>query len=66
VAERHELRFLNDGRYGNSRSWMGSEIGKGWVELEFAQEETIERVVWGRDREGKLSDRLATDYRIEM
>jgi len=66
VAERHELRFLNDGRYGNSRSWMGSEIGKGWVELEFAQEETIERVVWGRDREGKLSDRLATDYRIEI
>ena len=66
VAERHELRFLNDGRYGNSRSWMGNEIGKGWVELEFAQEETIERVVWGRDREGKLSDRLATDYRIEI
>jgi mono/diheme cytochrome c family protein len=66
VAERHELRFLNDGRYGNSRSWMGSEIGKGWVELEFAQEETIERVVWGRDREGKFTDRLATDYRIEV
>jgi mono/diheme cytochrome c family protein len=66
VAERHELRFLNDGRYGNSRSWMGSEIGKGWVELEFAQEETIERVVWGRDREGKFKDRLATDYRIEI
>jgi len=66
VAERHELRFLNDGRYGNSRSWMGSEIGKGWIELEFAREETIERVVWGRDREGKFKDRLATGYRIEI
>lgn len=66
VAERHELRFLNDGRYGNSRSWMGSEIGKGWVELEFAREEMIERIVWGRDREGKFKDRLATDYRIEI
>jgi hypothetical protein len=66
VAERHELRFLNDGRYGNSRSWMGNEIGKGWVEIEFAKEETIERVVWGRDREGKFKDRLATDYRIEI
>ncbi len=66
VAERHELRFLNDGRYGNSRSWMGSEIGKGWVELEFGQEETIERVVWGRDREGKFTDRLAINYRIEV
>lgn len=66
VAERHELRFLNDGRYGNSRSWMGNEIGKGWVEIEFAKEEMIERVVWGRDREGKFKDRLAIDYRIEI
>jgi len=66
VAERHELRFLNDGRYGNSRSWMGNEIGKGWVEIEFPKEEVIERVVWGRDREGKLKDRLATVYRIEI
>jgi len=45
---------------------MGSEIGKGWVELEFGQEETIERVVWGRDREGKFTDRLVIDYRIEV
>ncbi|MBB5033494.1 PSD1 and planctomycete cytochrome C domain-containing protein [Prosthecobacter vanneervenii] len=65
VAERHELRFLNDGRYGNSRSWLSNKIGQGWVELEFRQEQTIERVVWGRDREGKFTDRLATDYQIE-
>ncbi len=66
IAERHELRFINDGRYGNSRSWMSSDIGKGWVELEFAHEQTIERVFWGRDREGKYTDRLATDYQIEI
>jgi hypothetical protein len=66
VAERHELRFINDGRYGNGRSWMAAEKGKGWVELEFSQEQTIERVVWGRDREGNLTDRLAIDYQIEI
>ncbi|WP_461785035.1 PSD1 and planctomycete cytochrome C domain-containing protein [Prosthecobacter sp.] len=66
VAERHELRFINDGRYGNGRSWMAKENGKGWVELEFTQEQTIERVVWGRDREGKFTDRLAIDYQIEI
>lgn len=66
IAERHELRFINDGRYGNSRSWMASEKGKGWVELEFQQEQLIERVVWGRDREGRFTDRLATDYQIEI
>ena len=65
VADRHEARFINDGQYGNSRSWMSNEPGKGWVELEFATEQEIERVVWGRDREGKFEDRLATDYRIE-
>lgn len=62
---RHESRFLNDGRFGNSNSWMSSERGKGWIEVEFAKEYAIERVVWSRDREGKLRDRLATSYRIE-
>jgi hypothetical protein len=45
---------------------MAKENGKGWVELEFTKEETIERVVWGRDREGKFTDRLAIDYQIEV
>jgi hypothetical protein len=62
---RHEPRFINDGRYGNARSWMSSETGRGWVEIEFAREEEISHVVWSRDRQGKLEDRLATDYRIE-
>lgn len=64
--ERHELRFLNDGKYGNSRSWMSNEMGQGWAMIEFPQAHTIERVVWGRDREGTYSDRLALQYRIEI
>ncbi|MEM7391124.1 MAG: DUF1549 domain-containing protein, partial [Verrucomicrobiota bacterium] len=64
-SNRHELRFLNDGNYGNSRSWMSNERGRGWVMLEFPKEEMIDRVVWGRDREGTFSDRLAVAYRIE-
>ncbi len=66
VADRHDLKHLNDGQYGNSRSWMSNENGKGWVVVEFPQEQTIERVVWGRDRLGKFTDRLATDYVIEV
>ncbi|MCA9245497.1 MAG: PSD1 domain-containing protein [Planctomycetales bacterium] len=66
VADRHELRFVNDGRYGNSRSWMSGQAGKGSVTLEFPNAVTIERVVWGRDREGKFADRLTTDYTIEV
>jgi mono/diheme cytochrome c family protein len=63
---RHELRLINDGEYGNSRSWMSSEPGKGWVVVEFAEEQEIDRVVWGRDRQGKFADRLATRYKIEV
>ncbi len=66
VADRHELRQINDGQYGNSRSWMSNEKGKGWVALELAEEAMIDRVVWGRDREGKYTDRLAVDYVIEI
>jgi hypothetical protein len=66
TADRHEQRFVNDGSYGNSRSWMSNEVGKGWVMVEFAQEQEIDRVVWGRDRQGKFKDRLATSYVIEV
>lgn len=66
VADRHDLKFLNDGEYGNARSWMSNEKGGGWVEVEFASEQVLERVVWGRDRLGKFTDRLATKYRIEV
>lgn len=66
VAGRHEPQFVNDGEYGNSRSWMSNSPGKGWVELELGAEHEIVRVVWGRDREGRFTDRLATEYRIEV
>ncbi len=66
VADRHDLKYLNDGRYGNSRSWMANAVAGSWVEIAFPEITTIDRVLWGRDREGKLKDRLATAYRIEV
>ncbi len=66
VAGRHTLAGLIDGRYGNDHSWMAKEVGRGSVTLEFSRPESIERVVWGRDRDGMFADRLATRYRIEV
>ncbi len=66
TADTHEQRFVNDGNYGNARSWMSDENGKGWVLLDFRQEREIDRVVWGRDRQGKFADRLATNYVVEV
>ena len=63
---RHEPAFIHDGRYGNERSWMSSEKGKGWVEIEFAREEEISHIAWSRDRLEKLVDRVALDYAIEI
>ena len=65
-AGRHELPFVNDGRYGNGRSWVAGERGSGWVAVEFPQAVTIDRIVWSRDREGQLKDRLAIRYRIDV
>ena len=66
MADRHDLAYLNDGRYGNASSWMSDRPGRGWVAVEFAHEERIERVAWGRDRRGEFADRLAIDYVIEV
>lgn len=66
VADRHDLKYLHDGAYGNARSWLSNEVGGGWAEIELAEDATIERVVWGRDRLGKFTDRLATSYVIEV
>jgi hypothetical protein len=62
----HRLEHLNDGRHGNAWSWIAAERGKGWVEVELPRVETIDRVVWGRDREGKFKDRLPVNYRIDI
>ncbi|MDB5351721.1 MAG: hypothetical protein JWN86_2968 [Planctomycetota bacterium] len=62
----HAIEHVNDGRFGNARSWISREPGKGWIELELPTAQTIDRVVWGRDREGKYRDRLAANYTIEV
>ena len=32
-SELHRLEHINDGKFGNSHSWISNEGGKGWVEL---------------------------------
>ncbi len=62
----HKLEHLNDGQFGNSRSWIASKASGGWVQVEFAQPSRIDRIIWGRDHQGQFADRVATDYRIEL
>ena len=64
----HALAHINDGRYGNPRSWISDAIGGGWVQLELAEVEQVSRVVWSRDRSPTpvFKDRLATQYEIAV
>ena len=65
-SDLHRLEHISDGKLGNSRSWISNERGKGWVELEFPETVTINRILWARDRNQQFTDRLATNYRIEV
>jgi hypothetical protein len=62
----HRLEHINDGRVGNGRSWISGVPDKGWVQVEWPKVATIDRIVWGRDREGKYKDRTPAEYYIEV
>jgi ligand-binding sensor domain-containing protein/signal transduction histidine kinase len=62
----HQLEWVHDGLYGNTHSWIADTISNSWVCIELARVQPINRVVWGRDREGYLIDRLATEYAVEV
>ncbi|MFN9720150.1 MAG: DUF1553 domain-containing protein, partial [Planctomycetota bacterium] len=62
----HQLSHINDGVYGNSHSWISNERGGGWIQLELPETTTIDRIVWGRDREGRFADRLPLRYEISV
>ena len=65
TSDSHRLEHINDGQYGNSRSWMADEAGRGWVLFELPEKARLGKIIWGRDREEKLTDRLATAYTLE-
>ncbi|WP_146578931.1 PSD1 and planctomycete cytochrome C domain-containing protein [Neorhodopirellula pilleata] len=62
----HRLEHINDGKFGNDRSWIAKQTQNAWVQIELAETTTIDRIAWGRDRKGKYDDRLPIRYRIEV
>ena len=62
---KHQIVFLNDGKYGNPRSWIPA-TKTGWAQIELAKSATIHRVVLSRDREKKLHDRSLVDFDIRV
>lgn len=62
----HNLGHLNDGQYGNAHSWIAAQATASWVQIEFASAQPVDRIVWGRDRQGEYRDRVATNYRFSI
>ncbi len=62
----HQLAFVNDGRYGNSRSWIAKNRTNTWVQIELGAPTLIHRIKWARDREGHYDDRLAAEYTFDI
>jgi arylsulfatase A-like enzyme len=63
LAYKHQIAFLNDGRYGNGRSWIPTK-STGWAQIKLLEQGKIGRVVLSRDRKGKLSDRALVTFDI--
>ena len=61
----HRIEHLNDGKYGNSQSWI-CDGPTGWVRVDFSKPERIERVVWSRARDGGFGDRVPLEYIVEV
>ncbi|WP_145388948.1 PSD1 and planctomycete cytochrome C domain-containing protein [Stieleria neptunia] len=65
TSANHKLEHVHDGQFGNARSWMSDEKGRGWLMFELPQPTRIAKIVWSRDRKQQYTDRLATAYTIE-
>jgi ligand-binding sensor domain-containing protein/signal transduction histidine kinase len=64
--EIHQLAWVQDGLYGNTHSWIADSVSNAWVCLQLPSAARINRVVWSRDREGYLIDRLPTEYILDV
>jgi hypothetical protein len=62
---KHQLKHVNDGVHGNNNSWIADKE-QAWLQINFPELHSINRVVWGRDRQEQFNDRLAIRYTIEV
>jgi hypothetical protein len=62
--EYHSIAHLNDGKYGNEKSWIAAGPGPEWAQMEFANATEVRKVVFSRDRNGGYSDRIPLSFEI--
>jgi len=65
--EIHKVEHLNDGQYGNQRSWVAAREGAAeWAQIELPAPVTVNRVVFSRDRKQGYRDRSPTWVEVRV
>lgn len=62
----HQIAHLNDGKYGNSNSWISAGDAGEWAQIELPRPARIAKVVFSRDREGKFRDRMPLRLEVRL
>jgi hypothetical protein len=62
----HQVKHLNDGRYGNGHSWIAAGTQGEWAQIELPHPATLSRLVFSRDREGRYRDRLPAVFEVRL
>ena len=63
----HQIEHLNDGQYGNERSWIASpEDREPWARIDLAKAAPVNRIVFSRDRLGRYDDRMPIDVEVQL
>lgn len=61
----HDAAFINDGQYGNGRSWIGNSPGA-WIKIDLGSVQSIGQISFGRDRLGNFDDRDPGPFLIDF
>lgn len=62
----HQVAHLNDGRHGNSHSWIAAGPGPEWAQIELPRATAISKVIFSRDREGRYRDRVPVAFEVQL
>jgi hypothetical protein len=60
----HKIEHLNDGKYGNSYSWIAATRETEWAQIELPAVMTVSRVAYSRDRNGQYRDRMPVSFEV--
>jgi len=61
----HHETFINDGQYGNGRSWIAGTANS-WLKIDLGGAQSIGAISFGRDRLGGFNDRDPGQFTIEF